>query len=216
MKQDITAQDITAIVLAGGQSSRMGQDKALLPRGNQTLLAYVCTVAEESANCVYVVTPWTEKYQDIIPNFCKLIKENLVCPEAKSNFPLMGFFQGLQEVMTPWVLLLACDLPNIDSQTITGWYPYLTQAPQDAVSALPRREAIAILPRHAKGWEPLCGFYRRSCQASLKNYLNHGGKSFQQWLEQSLVIELTVCDRSILFNCNTPEDWDKIASTKNS
>ena len=196
-------QDITAIVLAGGQSSRMGQDKALLPFRNQTLLSSVCTVAQESANCVYVVTPWTEKYHNIIPKFCKLILENRISPTAKSNFPLMGFFQGLQQVITPWILLLACDLPNLDSHTIIGWYPYLTQAPQDA---------IALLPLHPKGWESLCGFYRLSCKASLENYLNHGGKSFQRWLAQSFVIELPVRDRSILFNCNTPEDWKKISS----
>ena len=191
-------QDITAIVLAGGQSSRMGQDKALLSLGNQTLLSFVCTVAQESANCVYVVTPWTERYQNIVPQSCKLIKEKVLEPGNKSNFPLMGFFQGLQQVTTQWVLLLACDLPNINSQTIIGWYSYLTQAPQDV---------MAILPRDPKGWQPLCGFYRRNCLVSLKNYLDHGGKSFQNWLEPCSVVPINIRDRSTLFNCNTVEDW---------
>ena len=194
-------QDITAIVLAGGESSRMGQDKALLPKGNETLLSFVCTVAQESANCVYVVTPWTERYQDIVPQSCQFIPEKVLKPGDKSNFPLMGFFQGLQQVTTQWVLLLACDLPNINSETIIGWYSYLTQAPQDV---------MAILPRDPKGWQPLCGFYRRSCITSLKNYLDHGGKSFQKWLEQCSVIPITIRDHSILFNCNTIEDWHKI------
>ncbi len=197
-------QDITAIVLAGGQSSRMGQDKALLPaKKNQTLLSHVCNVAQESAKCVYVVTPWTERYQNIVPESCKFIKENLQDSEAKSNFPLMGFSQGLKLVKTKWILLLACDLPNIDSQTITSWYPFLTQVPDNTV---------AILPRHAKGWEPLCGFYKHSCQGSLQNYLHNGGKSFQQWLKQSLVVELPIYNSSILFNCNTLEDWVTITS----
>lgn len=202
-------ENITAIVLAGGESSRMGRDKALLPKGNQTLLSYVCTVAQESANCVYIVTPWTKKYQHIIPNSCRLITEHLINPHSKSNFPLMGFFQGLQLVKTPWILLLACDLPYINSESIKSWYYHLTQVTENT---------IAVLPRSAKGWEPLCGFYHHSCQTSLQNYLHRGGKSFQQWLEQSVVMELPVCDlaktevvrdRSILFNCNTPEDWNK-------
>ncbi len=205
-------QDITAIVLAGGQSSRMGQDKALLPLGNETLLSFVCTVAQESANCVYVVTPWTERYQDIVPQSCKLIKEKVLELDNKSNFPLMGFFQGLQQVTTKWVLLLACDLPNINSQTIISWYPYITQAPEDA---------IAILPHDLKGWQPLCGFYRLNCLTSLQNYLDNGGKSFQAWLNQSLVIKIKKStlnkskkyqDESIFFNCNTPKDWQKIIS----
>ncbi|HHP7231184.1 MAG TPA: molybdenum cofactor guanylyltransferase, partial [Xenococcaceae cyanobacterium] len=198
-------QDITALILAGGKSSRMGQDKALLPYRNQTLLSSVCNVAQESANCVYVVTPWTEKYQAILPNFAKLISETLIYPETQANFPLMGFFQGLQQVTTPWILLLACDLPNLNSQTITGWYPNLTQAPPDM---------IALLPRHPQGWEPLCGFYRRNCQASLKNYVDSGGKSFQNWLNQSVVGELPLSDRSMLFNCNTPEDWKTIVTAE--
>ncbi len=205
-------QHITAIILAGGQSSRMGQDKALLPTGkNQTLLSHVCNVAQESAKVVYVVTPWTERYQNIVPESCELIKENLLDPEAKCNFPLMGFFEGLKQVTTPWILLLACDLPNINSQSIISWYSYLTKAPE---------KTIAILPRHPKGWEPLCGFYRHDCQLSLQKYLDNGGKSFQQWLKQSLVVELPMHqipegegmeEQHILFNCNTPEDWSKIA-----
>ena len=200
-------------MLAGGQSSRMGQDKALLPIGNnQTLLSHVCNVAQESAKCVYVITPWTQRYQNIIPSSCRLISENLLDPKAKSNFPLMGFFQGLKSVTTRWILLLACDLPNINSQTITGWYPYLAEASEDVV---------AILPSHPKGWEPLCGFYHRSCEASLQKYLDNGGKSFQQWLDRSLVLELPKCNLAgseakrgdaILFNCNTPEDWHQIKS----
>ena len=197
-------QFLTAIVLAGGQSSRMGQDKALLNIGKQPLLSYVCNVAQESVNWVYIVTPWVEKYRQLVEHpAIYLLQETLVEPKARSNCPLIGFYQGLQQVKTEWVLLLACDLPRINSAVIKDWSACLGDLPQDA---------IAFLPRNPKGWEPLCGFYRSSCRSSIKEYLDRGGRSFQQWLRENKVIELIIRDRSILFNCNTPEDWLKAKS----
>ena len=193
---------LTAIVLAGGESSRMGQDKALLSRGKQSLLSYVCNVAHESVNWVYIVTPWVEKYRHIAqyPNI-HLVRETLVAPKTKSNCPLIGFSQGLEIVKTEWILLLACDLPQINSAEIKRWSQGLSNLEQNA---------IALLPRNPKGWEPLCGFYRSSCRSSIKEYLERGGRSFQQWLKEHQVAELPISDRRLLFNCNTPEDWHHV------
>ena len=189
---------IAAIILAGGKSIRMGQDKAQLIMGDRSLLTHVCNVAQDSVNRVYVVTPWIDRYRESIPHQVELIEETIVLPDADSNCPLIGFYQGLQQVTTEWVLLLACDLPRLNSAAIKHWCESLT-----TVADL----EIALLPRNPKGWEPLCGFYRRSCLPLLEAYINDGGKSFQKWLARHPVKELVVSDRSILFNCNTWEDW---------
>jgi len=188
---------ITAIVLAGGESSRMGQDKALLTIGNHILLSQICMIARECTSRVYVVTPWIEKYQEILPTGCELIREKLLSPRNNSNTPLIGFIQGLRLVNTEWVLLLACDLPQLHSSQVKQWSKSLA-------SVLPTE--VALLPTHPKGWEPLCGFYRRDCLPLLEVYLAEGGQSFQRWLAQHPVRELPVSDRNCLFNCNTPED----------
>lgn len=192
---------ISAIVLAGGESSRMGQDKALLPLANQTLLAKICHVAAECTARVYIVTPWIEKYQHIVPQNCQIISETIILPHQTSNCPIIGFVQGLRQINTDWALLLACDLPRLSSSHIKLWSEDLKQ-----VSA----SQIALLPRNAKGWEPLCGFYRRSCLSFLEAYIATGGKSFQGFLAQHSIAELSVSDRNCLFNCNTPEDWRRI------
>ena len=193
-------EEITAIVLAGGESSRMGQDKALMPIGNSTLLSQICTIAQKCAISVYVITPWTQKYQDIIPDGCQLVPERLVLG-AKSNTPLIGFAQGLKLVKTKWVLLLACDLPQLSSSQVKQWSESLA-------TVLPTE--IALLARGDRGWEALCGFYRRECLTALEAHLDRGGKSFQSWLKQHPVRELQLRDRTGLFNCNTPEDWQSI------
>ncbi len=193
---------VTAIVLAGGESTRMGQDKALLNLGASTLLSHVCLVASECTTQTYVISPWIEKYQNFLPDNCQPVQEQLVL-NAPSNTPLIGFAQALELVKTEWVLLLACDLPHLSSSQVKQWLLALT-------TVLPTE--IACLPRSVKGWEPLCGFYRRTCLSSLKQYLSQGGRSFQSWLAQHSVRELVLGDRSCLFNCNTPQDWTVINS----
>jgi molybdenum cofactor guanylyltransferase len=213
---------ITGIVLAGGKSSRMGRDKALLPVDGVPLLQKVCEVAVALCDRVYVVTPWQERYQHFLPVECEFIRE--VVREVKraeeaevaegaegattnyqlpiTNSPLIGFAQGLTHVETEWVLLLACDLPYLQLAVLQDWATELEGIPKDA---------IALLPRHSKGWEPLCGFYRRSCLNLLETYIDWGGRSFQQWLAQHPVQPLNCFEPSMLFNCNTPTDYAAVS-----
>ncbi len=191
------ALTLSSIVLAGGRSSRMGQDKALLPIQGVPLIQLVSGIAQSCAAPVYIVTPWPERYQEILPATCRFIREvHLPLPQG----PLIGFAQGLAQVQTDWVLLLACDLPRLRVEVLQDWAAGLNSVGQ---------EAIALLPRHAKGWEPLCGFYRRSCLSALTDFINQGGRSFQQWLAQHQVQILPLSeDDQMLFNCNTPADLD--------
>lgn len=207
---------IIAIVLAGGQSSRMGRDKALIPIQGVPLLQHVCNVATVCATQVYVVTPWPERYQDILPSNCFFVREMPSLSEGKPHGPLLGFAQGLSSILrkkaegdreigtipysslsTQWVLLLACDLPRLQGTVLQNWAGQLANMPENA---------IALLPRSTKGWEPLCGFYRLRCLPALTEFIQGGGRSFQQWLAQHTVQELPLTEQEMLFNCNTPAD----------
>jgi len=183
-----------AIALSGGKSSRMGQDKALLEIAGKTLLQKTCEVAQTcDANPILIITPWQERYKSIsLPRQCCFI------PELNPQSPLTGFALGLSFIETDWVLLLACDLPNLQSEIVKTWSQELVNLPS---------EAIAYLPKHSKGWEPLCGFYRSSCVESLKSYIQTGKYSFQDWLGRSLVIEIPNIDPQMLLNCNTLDDF---------
>lgn len=203
-----TSTTLSAIVLAGGRSSRMGEDKALLKIQGVPLLKLVCDIAIALCDCVYVVTPWTERYQHLLSPKCQFIQEVPLLKDGDevstssiiplAHGPLVGFAQGLAQVQTEWVLLLACDLPRLRLQVLQEWAAGLDQVGE---------EAIAVLTHHAKGWDPLCGFYRRSCLPALTNYINQGGRSFQQWLAQHQVQVLPLPDAQMLFNCNTPAEY---------
>lgn len=188
---------LAAIVLAGGQSSRMGQDKALLSVQGVPLLRHVCQAALQCASIVYVVTPWPERYQFTLPPASQVIQEHPLPGESLPHGPLVGFAQGLAQVHTEWVLLLACDLPYIRAEPLQQWSRELNVLQQQT----------AFLPRTEKGWDALCGFYRRDCLPRLVDSIQQGNRSFQRWLAQECVKEIEVDDHSLLFNCNTPEDW---------
>jgi molybdopterin-guanine dinucleotide biosynthesis protein A len=190
---------LAAIVLAGGQSSRMGQDKALLELDGIPLIQRTYQIARQCADPVYVVTPWIEQYRDILPPDCEFIQEIWQPGETKAHGPLVGFAQALSQVKSEWVLLLACDLPYLKLEVLKNWIADL-----ENISS----EAIALLPKNPQGWwEPLCGFYRSSCLPEVTKFVESGGRSFQKWLTHHPVQELTLDNVQMLFNCNTPEEW---------
>jgi molybdenum cofactor guanylyltransferase len=184
---------VTSIILAGGLSTRMGQDKALLKIAGLPLLQRVINTAQRVSSPVLVVTAWPEKYQAMVG--CEFLCDRL------SQGPIVALAQGLEAVSTEWVLLLSCDLPNLRSAMLQTWINQLVLVPENA---------IAYLPSGSKGWEPLCGFYRSACRESIQAYVNGGSRSLQRWLQTQVVATLEVDDRSVLFNCNTPEDLESV------
>jgi molybdenum cofactor guanylyltransferase len=190
----------------------MGRDKATIEIGGIPLLRRIYDVVAScrdldgvaiDANSpqlspqIYVVTTWAERYQSILPVSCQFISE-----QQPGQGPLIAFTQGLAEISSTWVLLLACDLPNLSTEIVQAWIDRLPSIPA---------ESIAYLPKHShKGWEALCGFYRQICRPSLLEYISNGGQSFQGWLKLNVVTELIIADPICLANCNTPADLASI------
>jgi molybdopterin-guanine dinucleotide biosynthesis protein A len=204
--------NVCVIVLAGGQSSRMGQDKALLEIKGIPLLQKVGEVAWACSDRVYIVTGWPQRYQHLpIATHCQFLKE----PNAQG--PLISFRDSLSHLVnlgSPkpfWVMLLACDLPNLQANVLHDWITQLTYLPDTVMAYLPKHAAIANNKSNSnKQWEPLCGLYRSDCLLNLQKFSASGGRSFQQWLTQIQVAEITSVDSRILFNCNTPTDFDMV------
>ena len=194
-------KSITSLILAGGNSTRMGKDKALLKINGETFLSKICNIALECSDLVYVITHRKEIYQNILPQGCQIIHEKSLFGESLPHGALLGFIQGLRKIESEWVLLLACDLPFLSSDEVKKWLESL-----DNIS--PR--TLALLPKNNNRWEALSGFYHSSCLPLLEKYIRQGDRSFQKWLNINLVQELPLSNSEILLNCNTPEDYKKI------
>ncbi|MEO1145490.1 MAG: molybdenum cofactor guanylyltransferase [Cyanobacteria bacterium J06638_22] len=194
---------LAAIVLAGGKSRRMGKDKALLKLGDETLLQRTCHIAAAVCETVSVVTPWGDRYRSELPPTITLIPEPAAEGEQSAG-PLMGFLHALPQQQAEWILLLACDLPRLQQSALERWRQDLATLPDTM---------LACVPHASQGWEPLCGFYRRDCLESLEAFVEGGDRSFQKWLEILPVQPIDIAGNAILFNCNTPEDWERVQTS---
>ena len=104
---------MTGYILAGGRSSRMGRDKALLPIGDTTLIALV----------IERLRPWVDRLVVIgnTQNVAQL--RALPIDEALSDVtpncgPLMGVFTGLMQAQTTTNVFVSCDMPFVDGRLV--------------------------------------------------------------------------------------------------
>lgn len=201
---------VTALILAGGQSRRMGQDKALLSIGDEALIQRLGRQALACTPRVYVVTPWPDRYRLLLPPKIQFLPEAR-SSEERSPGPLAALTEAITQIFPAaigdlptapspphdWVFALACDLPNLDTTRLQRWMATLEAIAPDI---------LAYLPQHQDRWEPLCGFYRPSCVPSWRHYLATGARSFQGWLSQNPVQAIPDVDPQWLVNLNTPAD----------
>ena len=100
--------DCTAIVMAGGDSSRMGTDKANVTLGEKTLLQSVIATMQQVFPQVIVSVRQPRAGIDL-PQ---------VCDEQPDGGPLAGLVASLGQITTPWAFMVACDMPFLDPAVI--------------------------------------------------------------------------------------------------
>ena len=209
---------LSALILAGGYSRRMGTDKALLPLShNQPMLLRTAQIAQQIATDVAVVTPWPSRYRSLLSTTeVRLVQEPTTArcldsgsAEKPSAGPLSGFAYGWQHITSDWCLLLACDLPYLDAVRLNQWWSWTVSAVSHDVmeTGLDGAYPMASLAAGANGWEPLCGFYHRSCLPSLTRQLATAQRAFQPWLQRLTIARYDDIAPQMFFNCNTPAEW---------
>ena len=100
-------QPITGVILAGGKSSRMGQNKALMSLGGKRLVDRVVEVMRNMFDALLMVTNTPDVYAD------------LGLPMAPDVWPdkgsLGGVYSAIYRVATPYCLVVACDMPFLQA-----------------------------------------------------------------------------------------------------
>lgn len=153
------AEHWTGVVLAGGTSSRMGRDKALIVRDSQPLLVHAVRKLSMHVDEVLVIGD-PAKYGQL--------HTQVIADDAPGMGPLGGLTTALRCTANDRVLVLACDLPNVN----------------DDLFMLLKRELgpsdDAVVPRHAYrdgrsgGTEPLAAAYHRRCLSQFNNCIATG------------------------------------------
>jgi molybdopterin-guanine dinucleotide biosynthesis protein A len=177
-----------AFVLAGGRSSRMGSDKALLPFHGRTLVEHVITQAHSVTSNIILVG---DRRRYI--NFGYPVIEDFFAGCG----PLAGIHAALESSTCEWNLILACDMPEVTAE-------FLGQLMEHAESG----SADAVIPVPPQGVsEPLCAAYQRRCAGVIANALRNGVRKVTDGLAGLAINYWPVPHSHFFRNLNTPLDW---------
>ncbi len=197
----MNCEESGAIILAGGQSSRMGQDKALMRYGGMTLLEHILATVLTLVTEVVVVVDKPEKY--VLP--CGKI----VVDTFPDSGPVGGIVTGLMTLGSGSHIVVGCDMPGLN--------PNILQLLLKAATP----DWDAIVPEVNQLPEPLCAIYRHTAAPKLLNFLETGQHSAREALtvlKAKRVGEgvLRRLDPHLLSfrNVNTPEDMEEFLSSK--
>jgi molybdopterin-guanine dinucleotide biosynthesis protein A len=191
---------LTAVILAGGQSRRMGADKALLrlSSGGPTLIERVVAVARAVTDDVVIVAEDAGR----LPAMPVRTVPDVIAFAG----PLAGLVAGFDAARNPDVLALACDLPYL-SVPLLRWMASQPRIWDALVPQMPNEDGKT-------GWEPLHALYTRACLAPMRAALDRGERHMTAFFPAISVQPLTADamrlhdpDLRSTQSVNTPEVW---------
>jgi len=193
---DSTRIPVTAAVLAGGRSQRMGVDKTLLLFDGEPLVRRVAETAGQVCERVLVVTNRPEAMAEAdLPADVRVLTD-----EVAYQGPLGGLVTALAAAETEWVLAVAADMPWLEPSVINALW--------DA-----RNGAQVVLPVGEKGPEPLLALYHTSVLSEARRVLASGRRRLVAILPSVRSVEVPLdvlrsADPGLrsLINVNTPEE----------
>ena len=188
--------EVTGVLLAGGKSRRMGEDKRFLVMGEQTLLERGLGVLSSIFQEVLVVIA-----QDSPPLGVDARVVRDLVPDCGS---LGGLYTGLTQAATPHIFVVACDMPFLDSAVISQFTSRRTTA--DIVMA---KLAARLHPMHAlygKGCLPAMEQMILARQLKIQEMVSHASLRVRYVTEADLLI-IDPSWRSF-HNVNTPADLE--------
>lgn len=190
---------LTAALLVGGTSSRMGRDKALLPFGSVTLLDQTLKKLTTCADEVLVVGRSAPEGTSCHP-LVRFEADTTVWPSGKSS--MAGLHSALTLASHDWIFVLACDMPFFN--------PSLLELLKRHCNG-----AQAVVPLLDGSPQPLCALYHKSVARQTHRLLERDELRLRQFLkDRKLKIVFVEVPESFLkdqifFNVNTPEDYQQ-------
>lgn len=185
--------DISGFILAGGKSSRMGTDKALLMIKNEPLLKRIIRLIEPLCGSIAI----SGQNADYVKFNVKII------PDLYSDCgPIAGIHSSLKHSHSDWNLLVSVDVPFLNEKLI-----------RNLISST--GEFDCIIPEHTSGVEPLIGLYHKRILPIVEEMIKNGDYKLMYMLSK-LNVRYLDCNSLIhkyprlFMNINRPEDYQSI------
>lgn len=189
----MTNSPVYGLVLAGGESRRMGRDKALLLRDGQSQLEYVAALLEGAVERAFVSVRQEQQEEPERGRF------STIADRYEGIGPVAGILSAMDEYPDADWLVVACDLPNIDAATLE----YLLENRSQEQPFTAFRSSYDELP------EPLCAVYRGASNTIVREFVESGMVCPRKILIRSDTLLLDQPDPHALDNINTPDDLER-------
>jgi molybdopterin-guanine dinucleotide biosynthesis protein A len=197
---------LTVCIQAGGQSSRMGEDKALKPFLGRPLIQRVVERISPSADEVIVTTNRPDEY--------RFLDLRLIPDLKPGRGALGGLYTAIASASHSVVAVVACDMPFASASLLRA-----------ASTMLVEEDVDVVIPKSDEGYEPIHAIYRRAtCLSAIESAIAADQWKVIAWFPQVRVRVLTPQeirehDPSGLafWNVNTPEEFmeaEKIAQSQ--
>ena len=181
------SESVTAVVLAGGASRRMGRDKGLLPINGKPLVEHIVAQLRPYFAEVLVGCDDCKKYSFLDVRF--------VPDETPGQGPLMGILSCLAASRTELNFVTACDIPNINLD-------FIAHLLRDS------NGCDAVVPMTGEGlYEPLFAVSRKSIVPVARDLLEHGHRKISHLFDRVSVRFVTMPDTGWYENFNTLHDY---------
>jgi molybdopterin-guanine dinucleotide biosynthesis protein A len=186
-------KDMTGIILAGGNNSRMGTNKAFLEIDGTRLIDNILAVYQKIFSEIIIVTNDPLSYTEF--------SETLIVTDIyKEKGALGGIYTGLFYATYDYSFVAACDMPFLNEDFII----YLTgQAGKHDI----------IVPELPEGFQPLHAIYSRNCLSHIKKLLNTDKLKITGFYKEVRLLSIPEekikpfnKDGRLFLNINTPED----------
>lgn len=190
----IEKNNITAVILSGGRSSRMqGEDKGLILLNNKPLINYVVDVVNSKVDRLLISANRNiEAYQQ----YGEVITDELTDFQG----PLAGISSALSRATTTYLLTLPCDSPMINKTVIDRLVDTMDRANVDICVA---DDGLRI--------HPTIALIKTSLKDNLLAFLDSGERKLGLWIERNNFQKVDFSDQPKVFvNLNNPQDFDKI------
>jgi molybdopterin-guanine dinucleotide biosynthesis protein A len=191
--------DVTAFILAGGQSSRMGTEKAFLDLHGRLLIDHMIGIAKTVSEQMRIVGP-----KDKFAAFGQIATDIY-----KDRGPLGGIHAALNISRTEFNLVLGIDMPFV----ATRFLEYLLQQARHSA-------ALVVVPKVGGGYQPLCACYRKEFEEPVEKALQAGHNKIDALFapEITRVIDEPEFGRlglptTMFQNLNTREEYEKAKGT---
>ena len=177
----------SGFVLAGGRSTRMGRNKALLPFRGTTLVEQIAGIVGKATDAVTLIGDPAQLSHLGLP---------VITDRFPARGPIGGIHAALAATSTDWNLIVGCDMPALTVEILRD---LLGRAEQTSAVCV----AAAVSPDEL---EPLCAVYHRRCLAAVDRAIREDRLKLKDLLDE-LGAEPALVPATAVANVNTRAEW---------